>query len=413
MKLQPVRGTHDILFEEYRLFNHVVSKAREISALYGFAQIATPIFEFTEVFKRTLGEESDVVGKEMYTFDDRGGDSITLRPEFTAGIARAFISNGLQQNLPVKAFTTGPIFRYERPQKGRMRQFHQINFELIGPAEPQADIEVIAMGWHIISALGLQDKVQLEINSLGDKQSRDNYKVGLVRYLSQYKEKLSEDSQRRLTTNPMRILDSKNEGDKEIVKDAPTIEEYYTEVSVNFFNAVKDGLAALGIPYKLNNKLVRGLDYYCHTAFEFTTTALGAQNAVMAGGRYDGLIHTMGGPEVPAVGFGGGIERLALLCDRKIDPVRPVVLIPIGGEAEKQAVSLAMELRRNGLYTELGYSGNVKKRFKKADSINAAAAIVFGDEELKQSLVKIKDFNTGQEEGVKLSDLIDKLSIYR
>lgn len=409
-KLQPARGTHDILAEEFRQFNNVVNTAMDISSLYGFQQIATPIFEFTEVFKRTLGEESDVVGKEMYTFEDRGGESITLRPEFTAGIARAFISNGLQQQLPLKLFTTGPLFRYERPQKGRMRQFHQINFEVLGSAEPLADIEAISLGWHIVQALGVADKIKLEINSLGDGASRDQYREALVKYLSQYKDKLSEDSQRRLINNPMRILDSKNEGDKEIVKDAPVIGEYYSNEAKTFFDEVKAGLDSLGVPYHVNPRLVRGLDYYCHTAFEFTTDALGAQNAVLAGGRYDKLIGIMGGVETPAVGFAGGIERLMALSNISVPAKRPIVIIPIGENAEKQAVILAAELRKAGFYIELGYSGNIKKRFKKADGLNAKKAIIFGDDEMTKAIAKIKDFDSGKEEEVKISALIDKLA---
>lgn len=412
-KLQAVRGTHDIMAEEFRLFEHVVRTARDTASLYGFEQIATPIFEFTEVFKRTLGEESDVVGKEMYTFDDRGGESLTLRPEFTAGISRAFISGGMQQQVPLKLFTTGPLFRYERPQKGRMRQFHQINFEVLGAAEPLADIEAISMGWHILQSLGITDKIKLEINSLGDGSSREQYRTALVKYLSQFKDKLSEDSQRRLTTNPMRILDSKNEGDKEIVKDAPVISEYYSTEARAFFAEVKSGLDLLGVPFVVNPRLVRGLDYYCHTAFEFTTDALGSQNAVLAGGRYDGLIGVMGGPETPAVGFAGGVERLMALVNTKIPAKRPIVIIPIGEKAESQAILLAAELRKAGFYIELGYSGNVKKRFKKADGLNACAAVVFGDDEIQNSLVKLKDFDGGGEEEVKIHTLIDKLSKYK
>lgn len=413
-KLQPVRGTHDLLAEEYRLFEHVVKTAKVVSELYGFQPIATPIFEFTEVFKRTLGEESDVVGKEMYTFEDRGGENLTLRPEFTAGIARAFISNGLQQNIPLKLFTSGPLFRYERPQKGRMRQFHQINFEILGAAEPLADIEAISMGWHIVQALGLSDKIKLEINSLGDNDSREQYRVALVKYLLQYKDKLSEDSLRRLEVNPMRILDSKNENDREIVKGAPLIGEYYSDAAKAFFAEVRLGLDVLGIPYVINPKLVRGLDYYCHTAFEFTTDALGAQNAVFAGGRYDRLITMMGGQETPAVGFAGGLERLIMLLEAQKIPVkRPIVIIPIGDNAEKQAVTLTSELRKAGFYVELAYGGNVKKRFKKADSLNATAAIIFGDDELIKSAVKLKDFDSGREDDVKMTVLVDRLARYK
>ena len=275
-KLQPVRGTKDILADDYRVFSHVQNTARHVSFLYGFKEISTPIFEFTEVFKKTLGEESDVVGKEMYMFEDRGGESITLRPEFTAGIARAFISGGLTNQLPLKLFSTGPLFRYERPQKGRQRQFHQINFEMLGVADPMADVEVISMGAHVLDALGVSDKIKLEINSLGDKDSREKYRDALVEYLNDYKNDLSDDSKIRLEKNPMRILDSKDEGDKKIVEDAPVIGDYYSNEAADFFAAVTEGLSGLGVEYGLNNRLVRGLDYYSHTAFEFTTNQLGS-----------------------------------------------------------------------------------------------------------------------------------------
>jgi histidyl-tRNA synthetase len=412
-KLQPARGTKDLFEEEHRLFSHVTGKAREISALYGFAEIATPIFEFTEIFKKTLGEESDVVGKEMYTFLDRGGESITLRPEFTAGIARAYISGGLQNNLPLKWFSTGPLFRYERPQKGRQRQFHQINCELLGVAEPIADVELISMGARILKTLGVWDKVTLEINSLGDQTSRENYRKALVAYFTKYKEQLSDDSKVRLEKNPMRILDSKDEGDKKIVANAPVINDYYSEHAASFFASVRSGLDALGIKHMLNKHLVRGLDYYCHTAFEFTTTALGAQGTVLAGGRYDGLIGMMGGVETPAVGFAGGVERLMALIDMQIPAKRPIAIIPIGEAAEKEAVVLASILRAENLYIELGYNGNVKKRMKKANGMNAVAGIIFGEDELKAGVVKLKDFDSGEEVAVKAADLSDRLGVYR
>jgi histidyl-tRNA synthetase len=412
-KLQPVRGTKDLLEEEHRLFSHVTATSRQVSGLYGFSEIATPIFEFTEIFKKTLGEESDVVGKEMYTFEDRGGESMTLRPEFTAGVARAFISGGLQDKLPLKWFSVGPIFRYERPQKGRQRQFHQVNFELLGVAEPMADVETISMGAHILRELGVLDKVQLEINSLGDKESRDNYRKALIEYFTGFKAQLSDDSKIRLEKNPMRILDSKDEGDKKIVAGAPVMSDYYSPAAANFFAAVLEGLDSLGVAYVINKHLVRGLDYYCHTAFEFTTDALGAQNTVMAGGRYDGLIGMMGGVETPAVGFAAGVERLMALIDTKISARRPVVIIPIGERAEKEAVVLAGVLRAENLYIELGYNGNVKKRMKKANGMNAVVGIIFGDEELDAGVVKLKDFDSGEEVAVKAAELSDKLGGYR
>ncbi|MCC7259527.1 MAG: histidine--tRNA ligase, partial [Alphaproteobacteria bacterium] len=312
-KLQPVRGTHDILPEEGRKRRFITETAREIASRYGFDEFATPVFEFTDVFARTLGDVSDIVSKEMYSFTDRGGESITLRPEFTAGLARAFLSNGLQQNTPVKAFCHGPVFRYERPQKGRMRQFHQIDAEIIGVAGPQADIEVIALADHILRTLGVAP-ITLELNSLGDVESRKAHRAALVEYFTGHQAALSEDSKARLTKNPLRILDSKDEGDRKIVADAPVLTEYFNEASQEFFAAVKEGLTALGIAYTINPRLVRGLDYYCHTVFEFTTTALGAQNAVLAGGRYDGLMAQMGGPETPAIGWAAGIERLTELA---------------------------------------------------------------------------------------------------
>jgi histidyl-tRNA synthetase len=410
-KLQPARGTRDILIDEYRVFNHVTDTARNISSLYGFKEIATPIFEFTDIFKKTLGEESDVVGKEMYVFQDRGGESITLRPEFTAGIARAFISGGLSNQLPLKLFSTGPLFRYERPQKGRQRQFHQINFEILGISEPMADVEVIAMGMHLLESYAVLDKVKLEINSLGDSVSRDNYRKALVEYLNDYKNNLSDDSKKRLEKNPMRILDSKDDGDKLIISKAPVISEYYSAEAEDFFSQVRSGLDSIDVKYEINNHLVRGLDYYCHTAFEFTTEALGAQNAVGGGGRYDGLIRLMGGPETAAVGFGMGLERVIALYNKPVEQRRPVVLIPIGEAAEKYAVVLVNNLRKEYIYTELGYSGNVKKRMKKASNQNAIAAVFFGDDELNNKIFNLKYFDSGEELVVRYDELITRLSI--
>lgn len=412
-KLQPARGTKDLLPEDFRKNQHVIQTARNIGKTYGFEEMATPIFEFTEVFKRTLGDTSDVVSKEMYTFEDRGGESITLRPEFTAGIARSFISNGLSQNVPCKFFSTGPLFRYERPQKGRFRQFHQINFELLGAATPQADIEVISMGAHILETLGVSDSITLELNSLGDKETRDNYRTALVSYLEGFKDKLSEDSKKRLEVNPMRILDSKDEGDKAIVADAPSMADYYSEATQSFFDAVKNGLDRLGIAYTVNPKLVRGLDYYSHTAFEFTTNALGSQNTVLAGGRYDALIGIMGGADTPSVGFAGGVERIAALLEQEIAAPRPVVLIPIGERAENECLLLAHALRKEGIIIEMGYNGNAGKRMKKANKMNAVACVVIGDDELDNNIAKVRDMDKGTENDVPTEGLIDMLAQYK
>src|SRR3546814_550254 len=280
----------------------VVETARALAARYGYHEMATPVFEFTEVFKRTLGETSDVVTKEMYTFSIGDGEQVTLRPEATAGVARALISGGLTQSLPLKVFYNGPMFRHERPQKGRYRQFHQIDVELLGVSEPLADVEIIALGADILAALGLGEHTTLELNTLGDLESRKAYRAALVDYFSAYQDKLSADSRDRLVRNPLRILDSKDQGDRKLIEGAPLFGDYLNQQSRDFFARVLEGLDLLGIGYTLNDRLVRGLDYYTHTAFEFTTTALDAQGTVLAGGRYDGLVETMGGPSVPGIG---------------------------------------------------------------------------------------------------------------
>jgi histidyl-tRNA synthetase len=308
--LQPARGTQDLLPEMARRHRRVSDSARSLAELYGFAEIATPIFEFTEVFARPIGEHTDIVAKEMYTFTDRGGEEVTLRPENTAGVVRAVLSNALTQSTPLKFFYSGPMFRYERPQKGRFRQFHQIGVELLGVAQPQADIEVIALGQRILGALGIADKVVLELNTLGDPESRAAYRDALVAYFAARLSELSEDSRRRLERNPLRILDSKDPGDQRLAAEAPDFSEYLNEASRDFFARVRDGLDALGITYRLNPRLVRGLDYYTHTAFEFVTSELGAQGTVIGGGRYDGLVELMGGPALSGVGWAPRIEGL-------------------------------------------------------------------------------------------------------
>jgi histidyl-tRNA synthetase len=411
-KLQSVRGTQDILPEDYAKFRHVVDTARSVGGLYGFKEMATPIFEFTEVFKRTLGETSDVVNKEMYTFEDKGGESITLRPEFTAGIARAFISNGLQQNLPLKLFSWGPLFRYERPQKGRYRQFHQINFEWLGNADSNADAETILLAAHILQELGILSKTKLNINTLGDAESRANYRKVLVEYLSKHKADLSEDSQNRLEKNPLRILDSKDEGDKAIVKNAPVMGEHLSAAAKTFFeNVLKALKSSPGLSERIvvNPKLVRGLDYYSHTVFEFIADEgeLGAQNTVLAGGRYDGLIKQMGGPETPAIGFAAGIERLMLMAKTEAVAEKPVAVIGLGDEEESYAVAVASKLRGTGVYAEVIYGGNMGKRFAKADKLGASHAVIIGPDELAKGEVQVKNLATSQQETVAKDQLID------
>ena len=411
--LQPVRGTQDLLPDVYRRHRAVVDTARRIAERFGYQEIATPIFEFTEVFARPIGETTDIVSKEMYTFQDRGGDEITLRPEYTAGIVRAVISNGLTQSLPLKFFAAGPMFRYERPQKGRFRQFHQIDVELIGAAQPTADIELISLGAEILDALGVLKHTVLELNTLGDSASRQGYRATLVDYYGKHRDALSEDSRRRLEANPLRILDSKDEGDKRINAGAPSFADYLTPEAKDFFAEVCAGLTALGINYALNPRLVRGLDYYCHTAFEFVTTSLGAQGTVLGGGRYDGLMGVMGGPETPGVGWAAGIERLALLIDEPPAPPRPIALVPLGKPAEMLALRLAQSLRRAGFAIELGYSGNLKRRLQRANKINARAAVILGDDEIAKQAAAVRDLDSGEQAEIPLASLAERLAAFR
>jgi histidyl-tRNA synthetase len=408
--LRPVRGTHDIVGEDALRHRRVVEAGRAVAARYGYHEVATPVFEFTEVFARTLGETSDIVTKEMYTFEDRAGDSLTLRPEYTAGIARAFITGALGRQLPIKLFASGPMFRYERPQKGRLRQFHQIDVEVLGAAEPQADVEVIALGARILSELGLSDQVILELNSLGDPASRRAYRDELVRFLARYRDDLSPESRDRLERNPLRILDSKDARDREILMSAPSLADSLNPSSRAFFAEVQAGLDALSIPYRINPRLVRGLDYYTHTAFEFTTTALGAQGAVLAGGRYDGLVATMGGPDTPGIGWAAGVERLAMLLEKTPAAPRPIAVVPIGDGAALAAMQLAEELRAAGHHVELGFRGKVGQRLKRAAQQNARHAILLGEDELAAGKVVLRDLDRGEQEQVPRTDLLARIA---
>jgi histidyl-tRNA synthetase len=408
--LQPARGTHDLIGEEQRRHQHVIETARRIAGTYGFDEWSTPVFEDTRVFTRSLGETSDVVMKEMYTFEDRGGDSLTLRPENTAGVCRALVSNGLTQSLPQKVFYAGPMFRYERPQKGRYRQFHQIGIELIGPAEPLADAEAIACGWDILQALGVAGDTVLELNTLGDRDSREAYRGALVEHFTAHRSELSEDSLTRLERNPMRILDSKDEADKRIVADAPAIADYLTESAAAFHAAVQAHLRGFGVPFRNNPRIVRGLDYYNHTAFEFVTTALGAQGTVMAGGRYDGLVAEMGGPPTPAVGWAAGIERLAMLLPEAPPALAPIAVVPVGEAAEAAAIELLQQLRRAGLRVEMAYRGNLKRRMERANRIGARAAVILGEAELARGIAQLKDLATGSQDEVPLTELAARLA---
>lgn len=398
-KFQCVRGTRDLLPEVSNVFRFVEESAYRQALLYGYGEIETPIFEFSDVFHRTLGETSDVVNKETYDFKDRGGESLTLRPEGTAGVARAFISEGLSQNLPLKFYYSGPMFRYERPQKGRYRQFYQLGVECLGYESALADVECIALAWDFLKKIGIAADCTLEINTLGDSESRTAYRDALVQYFSQHQESLSADSKMRLEKNPLRILDSKDEGDKKISANAPKFEDYLNATSKDFYQGVIAGIEALGIPFKQNYHLVRGLDYYTHTVFEFTTQKLGAQGTVLAGGRYDGLIETMGGPRTPGVGWAAGIDRLADLTPGELAIKKEVMVAVIGADdaGEAESVKVAHEIRARGIKTENFLSGKMGKKMQKANKVGAHYALILGGNEVTNKTVTVKNFASGEQ----------------
>lgn len=409
-KLQPARGTQDLLPEISRAFRLIDNTGFDWASRYGFEEIDTPIFEFSEVFHRTLGETSDVVSKETYTFQDRGNESLTLRPEGTAGIARAFISNGLQQNLPLKFYYSGPMFRYERPQKGRYRQFHQLGVESLGLESPIADVECIALGADILKALGLKDKLQLEINTLGDSESRTRHKDLLVGYLAKYEKELSAESQIRLHKNPLRILDSKDANDQKLVSDAPTLASCLNDVSKQFFDQVLRGLQNLNleIPIHVSNNLVRGLDYYTHSVFEFTTSHLGAQGTVLAGGRYDGLIEQMGGPRTPGVGWASGMERLSLLVSEQGLPAKSYdyAVITADSSADALALQISHALRSKGKRVEIVGGNKMGKKLARADKLGAQFAVILGETEVRENKVTLKDLKAQTQNTVPLKEFL-------
>ncbi|MCE2926185.1 MAG: histidine--tRNA ligase [Rickettsiales bacterium] len=427
-KLQPVRGTHDILPQDFSRFHLVTEMARELARLYGFKEMATPIFEATEVFSRSMGESSDVVSKEMFTFTTKGEESVTLRPEFTAGIMRAYISNGMQQYLPLKLFSTGPLFRYERPQKGRQRQFHQVNFEWLGDASPEVDAELITLAGHLLYYLSGKS-CKLLINTLGDAESRARYRTALLEFLNPIAAQLSEDSQRRLSTNPLRILDSKSPQDQELLTNAPNLHDFLSQESRQRFEHVYAMLKhskAFHQEIEIAPSLVRGLDYYSHTVFEFVDNSggLGAQNTVLAGGRYDGLVEQMGGKPTPGIGFAAGVERLMLIAE-KLDIFRhlpdvKIIIIPFE-EIESEfillgATSLRLSLAsireenhlKQHFSAEILWHGSVKKRLEKAAQLEATHVILMPPDEAKQGKCLLKNMKTGVQIEIALDDFTNK-----
>jgi len=409
-KLQPVRGTKDLFGDEIKIFNHIISTAKKKSEFFGFEELQTPIFEFSEVFERNLGEASDIVAKEVYKFQDRSDNFITLRPEFTAGIVRALISNGeLQQVLPRKFFSYGPIFRYDRPQKGRQRQFHQINFEVFGEENFFCDVEAILLATSVLKDLGVFDKTTLEINSLGCAQTKKNYEEALTKYFTKFKDDLSHDSKIRLEKNPLRILDSKELKDIELLADAPEISGFFSDEAKANFDSVLNLLAKFGVKNRVNQRLVRGLDYYTSTVFEFTMSHEGAQNTVLAGGRYDNLVEKMSGKKVPAIGFAAGVERLMLLAKLDLPKTRPVAVNYISENEKTYAFEIVQKLRNAGFVTEFIFDGNFKKQMKRASQNNSRFVIIIGEDEMKKGEVSVKDFDNSTEQKVKQELLVHYL----
>ena len=402
---QAIRGTQDIFGPEAEAFAHVVATFERVRRLYRFRRAEMPVFEKTAVFSRSLGETTDVVSKEMYSFDDRGGESLTLRPEFTAGIARAYITNGWQQHAPLKLATHGPLFRYERPQKGRYRQFHQLDAEVIGAAEPLADVELLVMADQLLKELGISDGVTLQLNTLGDGESREAWRAALVEYFRSVAADLSEDSQERLEKNPLRILDSKDPRDKVFVGAAPKIDDYLSPQAQDFFGRVCQGLDAAGVAYTRNQALVRGLDYYRHTAFEFVTDRLGAQGTVLGGGRYDGLIEQLGGPATAAVGWAAGIERLAMLVDQKKEDLPTCVITFDDLSSEMAAMAVSTMLRRNNIPADSIYKGSVSKQFERARKLGPWVVVVVGFQSEDWMRVRVAPLYPEILDDVELSDV--------
>lgn len=409
-KIQTIRGMRDLMNEEINTYTRLIEIGSRIAKVHNYSHILLPILEYSSVFLRTLGEASDIVSKETYTFSDRDKRMVTLRPEFTAAIVRALISNGLTQNIPQRLFTYGPLFRHERPQQGRYRQFYQFDCELFGSTSPSADVEIIHILYLILQELGLNDVFQVEMNTLGDQESSERYTAALKDYLLTHASQLSDISKNRLHKNPLRVLDSKHPDDITIIKDAPIVQDYLNVRSQEHYKAVCEGLSAFGVKYIHNHRLVRGLDYYTHTVFEMTTTKLGSQNAIAAGGRYDNLVEVMGGPSVPAVGFAIGIDRIHELIkqsndENTIHEQQTCYLVPIGENAEKHATTLAYNLRQSGIQTGLNYATSLKKSLKIANRNRMGVCIIFGDNEIHNNEYIVRNMHSGNEYKTKLESL--------
>ena len=419
MKLQKPKGTQDILPIEAARWQFVENLARETFRKYNYGEIRTPMFEHYEVISRSVGDTTDIVTKEMYDFYDKGERHITLRPEGTAPVVRSFVENKLfapEVQKPVKLYYIGSMFRYERPQAGRLREFHQIGVECFGSKNPATDVETIAMAYQLFEELGIQD-VTLHLNSLGSPESRATYRQALIDYLTPLKESLSKDSQRRLEENPLRVLDSKEKEDKAAVENAPSILDYLDEDSQRHFDAVRDMLEILGIPYVIDTNMVRGLDYYNHTIFEFITKVDRSELTICAGGRYDGLVEYFGGPETPGFGFGLGLERLLLILEKQgiqlpVEADMDVYIAVLGEEANGKALELVQALRRQGFTAERDYLGRkIKAQFKSADVLGAKTIITLGESEVEAGQATIKNNATREEKTVTFEQIATEFAV--
>ena len=410
MKYKIIRGFHDILPGEIERWHFIENAAREVFESYGFNELRLPVIESTDIYRTGIGDTTDIVEKEMYTFDDRDGSSLTLRPEGTAGVVRSFIENSFYKKSPVSRFYyIGPMFRHERPQKGRYRGFNQIGCEFFGSANAAADAEIILMLWYFFQKIGFTDSVKIEINSIGDEESRNNFKTALVKYLTPLQEGLCDQCKRKLVTNPLRILDCKNERCKDITKEAPKITDYLSDSSSLHFKMLIQILGELSVPYTINDKIVRGLDYYTETVFEFTTNKLGSQNAVAAGGRYNNLVEKMGGPSTPATGFALGLERIVLLheqiSDEEFKFLTDVYIAWIGEDTFIPAMKIATDLRIRGKSVYIEHdSKSIKSQLKRANKLEAGYTVIIGEEELKSARITVRNMRESSEESIGITD---------
>ena len=410
MKVQPIRGTHDLHGKSLAKYRHSQDLVKNFANIYNFNEIITPIFESSNLFKKPLGENSDVVLKEMYTFDDRNGSSLTLRPEYTTPMIRAAISNNLLEKIPQKLYGIGPMFRRERPQKGRYRQFNQINFEILGTHDVLADVELILLADDILKNLLPNNKIDLHINSLGDYDTLRKFKENLSLYYDKYKNELTIDSKNKIYSNPLRILDSKNINDIKINENAPKISDYYSIKARNKFENIKNLLIDSCINFEINSNLVRGLDYYCHTVFEFKTNDLGSQDTLIGGGRYDGLTKILGGPDIPGVGWAGGIDRIIMLMQDLVEKEKKVYLILIDENIKNYGFKVLNLLRKNKISVCFDYNYNLKKSLSSANQLNSKYAIIIGEDEVKNNSCTLKNLSKNSQKTISLEEIIKILS---